>query len=65
MIHCCVGGKYGAFSYSHSQIENVYNYILNQEKHHHKQTFQEEYVVFLKKFGIEHDVKYLFKWIDS
>ena len=55
---------YGAFSYSHSQIENVYNYILNQEQHHSKQTFQEEYIDFLKKFEIEHDMKYLFEWIE-
>jgi len=54
---------YGAFSYGHSQIENVYNYILNQEQHHRKQTFQEEYMDFLKKFEIEHDVQYLFEWI--
>ena len=68
--HTWINGKfswqdgYGAFSYSHSQIENVYNYILNQEQHHHKQTFQEEYLDFLKKFEIEHDVKYLFEWIE-
>jgi len=37
---------------------------LNQETHHHKQTFQEEYLDFLKKFEIEHDVKYLFEWIE-
>lgn len=55
---------YGAFSYSHSQIENVYNYILNQEQHHHKKTFKEEYVEFLEKFQIEFDEKYLFKWIE-
>jgi REP element-mobilizing transposase RayT len=54
---------YGAFSYSHSQIENVYNYILNQEQHHAKQTFKEEYMDFLREFEIEHDVKYLFEWI--
>lgn len=54
---------YGAFSYSHSQVENVYHYILNQEQHHSKQTFQEEYMDFLKKFEIEHDVKYLLEWI--
>lgn len=54
---------YGAFSYSHSQVEDVYNYILNQEQHHTKQTFQDEYMGFLKKFEIEHDVKYLFEWI--
>jgi putative transposase len=42
---------YGAFSYSHSHshIESVYNYILNQEKHHKKKTFKEEYLEFLKK----------------
>ena len=55
---------YGAFSYSHSAIENVYNYILNQEQHHAKQTFKDEYLDFLKKFEIEHDVKYLFEWIE-
>src|SRR5674476_190371 len=46
---------YGAFSYSHSHIGNVYSYILNQEKHHKKKTFREEYQEFLKKFEIEHD----------
>ena len=55
---------YGAFSYSHSAVENVYNYILNQEQHHHKQTFQEEYMDFLQKFEVGHDVKYLFEWIE-
>ncbi|MEI6070063.1 MAG: IS200/IS605 family transposase [Methylococcaceae bacterium] len=55
---------YGAFSYSHSQIENVYEYILNQEEHHRKKTFKEEYVYFLQKFAIEHDEKYLFEWIE-
>lgn len=55
---------YGVFSYSHSQVENVYNYILNQEQHHKKQTFQEEYMDFLKKFEVEHDVKYLFEWLE-
>jgi len=54
---------YGAFSYSHSQVEDVYSYILNQEQHHSRQTFQEEYIEYLKKFEIEHDVKYLFEWM--
>ena len=53
---------YGAFSYSHSHIENVYNYILNQEKHHHSKTFKEEYFEFLKEFEIEFNEKYLFDW---
>ena len=53
---------YGAFSYSHSQIGDVYNYILNQETHHKKKSFREEYNEFLQKFEIEFDEKYLFEW---
>jgi len=53
---------YGAFSYSHSQIEQVYNYILNQKAHHKKRTFKEEYIDFLKKFDIDFDEKYLFNF---
>jgi REP element-mobilizing transposase RayT len=60
----CWQEGYGAFSYSNSQIEYVYNYILNQENHHRRQRFQDEYLDFLKKFEIEHDVKYLFEWIE-
>ena len=55
---------YGAFSYSHSHIGKVYDYILNQEQHHKKKTFKQEYLQFLKKFGIEYDEKYLFDWYD-
>jgi putative transposase len=55
---------YGAFSYSHSHIDNVYNYILNQEEHHKKKTFREEYLDFLKKFKIDYDEKYLFNWTE-
>ena len=55
---------YGAFSYSHSHIENVYNYILNKEKHHHKTTFREAYIDFLKKFQVDYNEKYLFDWIE-
>jgi REP element-mobilizing transposase RayT len=53
---------YGAFSYSHAQIGNVYNYVLNQENHHHNKTFKEEYFEFLKEFEIEFNEKYLFEW---
>ncbi len=56
---------YGAFSYAHSQIEQVYNYILNQEEHHKKKSFKEEYLDFLQKFEIEYNEKYLFEWIDE
>jgi len=55
---------YGAFSYAHSQIEKVYNYILNQEQHHHKKTFKEEYLDFLERYQVEYDEKYLFEWIE-
>ncbi|MBA2583866.1 MAG: transposase, partial [Bacteroidetes bacterium] len=55
---------YGSFSYSHSHIQNVYNYILNQEEHHKKRSFKEEYLELLKKFEIEYNEKYLFDWIE-
>lgn len=55
---------FGVFSYSRSQIDTVIKYIQNQEKHHNKKSFKEEYVEFLKKFEIEYDEKYLFEWID-
>lgn len=55
---------YGAFSYSHSHISRVYNYILNQEAHHKKRSFKEEYIGLLKKFEIEYNEKYLFDWIE-
>ncbi len=55
---------YGAFSYSHSQIDRVIKYIMNQEKHHNKETFKDEYLKLLKNFEIEYNEKYLFKWIE-
>lgn len=55
---------YGAFSYSKSSVDKVVKYILNQEEHHKKKTFKEEYLGFLEKFEIEHDSKYLFEWIE-
>lgn len=51
---------YGAFSHSFSQVESVIKYIDNQEKHHKKRTFKEEYLEILKKFKIEYDLKYVF-----
>ena len=50
---------YGAFSYSHSQINRVDQYINSQEKHHQKHTFQEEYMQLLEKFDIAFDKKYI------
>ena len=55
---------YGVFSYAHSQIESVYQYIANQEEHHKKKTFKDEYIDFLQKFEIEFNEKYLFDWIN-
>jgi len=55
---------YGVFSYSHSQINDVYSYILNQQEHHKKQTFKEEYLEFLNRFGVPYDERYLFEWFD-
>ncbi len=55
---------YGVFSYSHSQINDVYNYILNQEEHHKRKTFKEEYLELLNKFEIPYEERYLFEWID-
>jgi len=55
---------YGVFSYSHSQIDRVYRYIENQETHHKKISFREEYLSFLKKFGVDYDEQYIFKEID-
>jgi len=55
---------YGSFSYNHSQLDNVYNYILNQKEHHKKKTFKDEYLDFLKDFQIDYKEEYLFEWID-
>lgn len=56
---------YGGFTYSRSQLNDVYRYIQNQEIHHKKLTFKEEYIQFLKKFEIEYDEQFLFNfWED-
>ena len=52
---------YGVFSYGQSQIDNVYKYIQNQEAHHKKQVFLDEYLEFLKKFKIEYEEQYIFQ----
>ena len=53
---------YGAFSYSRSQVDAVCKYVLNQEEHHKKRTFQEEYFDLLEKFDIAYDKKYVFEF---
>jgi len=52
---------YGAFSYSKSHVNSVINYIKNQEEHHKKESFREEYLKFLKAFEIEYDERYIFR----
>ena len=52
---------YGAFSYGKSQVKDVIAYIENQEQHHSKKTFRDEYMDFLKKFDVEYDEQYIFK----
>ncbi len=55
---------YGAFSYSHSALDNVIAYIGNQKEHHKKKSFKEEYIEFLNKFKIEYKKEHLFEWIE-
>jgi putative transposase len=52
---------YGAFTYSKSAVSNVFNYIQNQEEHHRRKRFFDEYLEFLKEFEIDYDERYLFK----
>ena len=56
---------YGAFSYSKSQISDVIKYIENQENHHAKRTFRDEYCKILDNFGIEYDNLYIFHDINQ
>jgi putative transposase len=56
---------FGAFSYSHSDIDRVIKYIANQKQHHSKATFRDEYVDMLNSSQVTYDEKYLFQWIDQ
>ncbi|HNR73471.1 MAG: transposase [Bacteroidetes bacterium OLB12] len=55
---------FGTFSYSHSALDEVIRYIMNQKEHHSKVSFREEYKKFLSAYNIEHDDKYLFDWLE-
>jgi putative transposase len=52
---------YGAFSVSKSSEKKVIQYIQDQQNHHRKMSFQEEFVGFLNKYNIEYDEKYIWK----
>ena len=54
-------GGFGAFSYRKSEVPDLIRYIQNQQQHHKKQTFLDEYINTLDEFGIEYDIKYIFK----
>ncbi|MDD4427902.1 MAG: IS200/IS605 family transposase [Paludibacter sp.] len=54
---------FGAFSYGKSQVDAVCKYILNQETHHKKVSFREEYMELLKAFEVEYQDSYLFEWL--
>jgi putative transposase len=52
---------FGAFSYNHSQLTNVINYIQNQEEHHKNKSFKEEYIEFLTAFKVDYKNEYIFE----
>ena len=55
---------FAAFSYSQSQLNQVANYIKNQEEHHTHKSFREEYVEFLNRFNVEYNERYIFHAVD-
>jgi putative transposase len=55
---------YGAFSYGHSQLDTIISYIQNQEKHHSRRSFKNEYMGLLRKFDIAFEDKYVFDFIE-
>ena len=56
---------YGAFSYGRSQLGSIIHYIQNQEKHHGRRSFKDEYLSLLKKFELEFDGRYVFKFLED
>jgi putative transposase len=56
---------YGAFSHSRSQLDSVVKYILNQEEHHQKKSFKEEYLEILRKNDIKYQDEFLFKFFEG
>ena len=55
---------YGAFSYGHSQLDTIIRYIQNQELHHKRISFKNEYLTLLRKFDIAFEDKYVFDFIE-
>ena len=59
--HFAWQGGYAAFSVSQSMLDKTRNYIENQESHHKKMNFRDEYIQFLKLYNIEYDEDYVFR----
>ncbi|WP_026705915.1 IS200/IS605 family transposase [Flavobacterium soli] len=55
---------YGVFSYGHSQINTVYQYVANQETHHANESFMEEYLKYLDRFEIPYEERFVFKELE-
>jgi REP element-mobilizing transposase RayT len=55
---------FGSFTHSHLQLTTVINYILNQEEHHKRNSFKDEYLELLAKFDVDFDSQYLFEWYE-
>ena len=55
---------YGAFSYGHSQLDTIIRYIQNQERHHRRRSFKNEYLALLRKFEIEFKEEYVFEFME-
>ena len=56
---------FAAFSYSYSQLNTVITYIKNQEKHHSRTTFEDEYLELLKRFDVAYNPKYVFDMVQE
>lgn len=56
---------FGAFSYGHSQLGAVIRYIQNQQQHHRRRSFAEEYRQLLDRFQVPHDERYIFQPIEA
>ena len=56
---------FGAFSYAHSQLDMVVDYIKNPEAHHSGRTFREEYLEFLNRFDVPYNPEYVFDWVNA
>jgi REP element-mobilizing transposase RayT len=56
---------YGAFTHSHSQIDQVAKYILSQDEHHKKKSFKEEYFEILEKNDVEFKEEYVFEFFSD